>query len=93
MSEPYDWAIVDGLFSPQHAATEDAAYIVPPIIGSSAVLVRSDKSWHAVSRVAPGCMQSRRGITVTSYRDRAISTMWPPGDNTPTFDYTEAEAF
>lgn len=73
------------------ADMHDSACVVAPIVGSSAVLVRSGKSWHAVSRVAPACLASRRSITVTFYRRGAISTMWPPGDNTPTFDYVEAE--
>ena len=73
------------------ADMHDSACVVPPIVGSSAVLVRSGNSWHAVSRVAPACQASRRSITVTFYRRGAVSTMWPPGDNTPTSDYVEAE--
>jgi Rps23 Pro-64 3,4-dihydroxylase Tpa1-like proline 4-hydroxylase len=69
---------------------QDSACVIAPIVGSSAVLVRSDKSWHAVSRVDPSCVESRRSVTVTFYRDSAVSTMWPPDDNAPTFDYGEA---
>ena len=68
---------------------DDAAHVVAPIVGNSAVLVRSGKSWHAVSKVEPACTQSRRSVALTFYRDRAVSTMWPPGDNTPTFDYVD----
>jgi Rps23 Pro-64 3,4-dihydroxylase Tpa1-like proline 4-hydroxylase len=38
---------------------------VSPIIGSSVVLLRSEKSWHSVSRVAKNCRRSRRSMTVT----------------------------
>ena len=60
---------------------------VLPIVGNSAVVVRSDKSWHAVSRVVDGCLQSRRSLTATFYRPGSISTMWPPGDTTPLHSY------
>lgn len=65
----------------------EVAAEVPPIIGSSAVLVRSDKSWHAVSPVAQGCNLSRRSLTATFYRPGSISSMWPPGDNAPLHRY------
>jgi SM-20-related protein len=58
----------------------DVATRVTPIVGNSAVLVRSDHSWHAVSRVVNGCRRSRRSLTVTFYRPGSVSTMWPPGD-------------
>ena len=49
------------------------------IVGNSSVLVRSEKSWHAVSRVAESSRCSRRSVTVTFYRPGSVSTMWPPG--------------
>jgi hypothetical protein len=55
---------------------------VEPIVGSSAVLVRSDRSWHAVSQVSSGCTSSRRSLTATFYHPESISSMWPPGDET-----------
>jgi SM-20-related protein len=61
----------------------DLAAEVAPLVGNSAVLVRSEKSWHAVSRVVNDCRESRRSMTVTFYRPGSISTMWPPGDATP----------
>lgn len=73
----------------------DAAAVVAPAAGNSVVLVRSEKSWHAVSPVAAGCGQSRLSMTVTFYSPGSISTMWPPGDQTPLHDYdgtTRAEA-
>ncbi|HET7288498.1 MAG TPA: 2OG-Fe(II) oxygenase, partial [Pyrinomonadaceae bacterium] len=39
-----------------------------PIIGNSAVLVRSTNSWHAVTRVRETCRISRRSVAVTFYR-------------------------
>jgi Rps23 Pro-64 3,4-dihydroxylase Tpa1-like proline 4-hydroxylase len=87
------WNIANGgcLNILRSADMNDSASVVPPIVGSSAILVRSDKSWHAVSRVDGDCKESRRSITVTFYCDGAVSTMWPPGDTTPTFDYVDAK--
>jgi Rps23 Pro-64 3,4-dihydroxylase Tpa1-like proline 4-hydroxylase len=87
------WNVANGgcLKILRSADMNDSAYVVTPIVGTSAILVRSDKSWHAVSRVDQGCEESRRSITVTFYRDGAVSTMWPAGDSTPTFDYVDAE--
>jgi Rps23 Pro-64 3,4-dihydroxylase Tpa1-like proline 4-hydroxylase len=85
--DPADGGCLEILRSSQ---MHDSACIIAPIVGSSAVLVRSDRSWHAVSRVDPLCTRSRRSVTVTFYRDDAVSTMWPPGDDTPTSDYIES---
>jgi Rps23 Pro-64 3,4-dihydroxylase Tpa1-like proline 4-hydroxylase len=60
---------------------------VLPMVGNSAVLVRSDHSWHAVSRVVDGCNRSRRSVTVTLYRPGSTSSMWPDGDTTPLHRY------
>lgn len=60
---------------------------IPPIAGSSSVIVRSENSWHAVSRVASDSAISRRSVTVTFYRPGSVSTMWPPGDTTPLHCY------
>jgi hypothetical protein len=65
----------------------DVVKVVPPVVGNSAVLVRSENSWHAVSRVRDGCRTSRRSLTVTFYRPGSPSTMWPEGDETPLHDY------
>lgn len=65
---------------------------IPPVAGSSAVLVRSDDSWHAVSRVVNGCRTSRRSLTATFYRPGSASSMWPAGDTTPLHDYAEPRA-
>jgi SM-20-related protein len=65
---------------------------IPPVVGNSAVLVRSEQSWHAVSRVADGSSTSRRSVTVTFYKPGAVSTMWPPGEETPLHRYAPAAA-
>ena len=65
----------------------DVVAQISPVVGNSSVLVRSDKSWHAVSPVARGCRDSRRSMNVIFYHPGAISTMWPPGDDTPLHRY------
>jgi hypothetical protein len=64
---------------------------IPPVVGYSSVIVRSECSWHAVSRVANHSVSSRRSMTVTFYRPGAVSTMWPPGDTTPLHHYHAAD--
>jgi SM-20-related protein len=73
---------------------DDVATEILPLIGHSAVLVRSDHSWHAVQHVAEGCRKSRRSVAVTFYRPGSVSPMWPPGDATPLHRYegTDADA-
>ena len=65
----------------------DVVRVIPPVVGNSAVLVRSQNSWHAVSPVRAGCRISRRSLTVTFYRPGSRSTMWPEGDAAPLHDY------
>lgn len=64
-----------------------AVAVIPPIVGNSAVLVRSAQSWHAVSPVVPQCRLSRRSLTATFYQPGSLSSMWPDGDETPLRDY------
>ncbi len=61
---------------------------IPPLVGNSVVVVRSENSWHAVSRVREKCRSSRRSMTVTFYRPGSRSTMWPADDLTLLHDYT-----
>jgi hypothetical protein len=61
----------------------DVAAEIMPTVGNSAVLVRSERSWHAVPRVDSNCRTSRRSLTATFYRPGSVSTLWPPGDTTP----------
>ena len=65
-----------------------AVKTIAPIIGNSAVLVRSTNSWHAVTRVSETCRSSRRSVAVTFYRPGSLSTMWPAGDTTPLHNYS-----
>jgi 2OG-Fe(II) oxygenase superfamily len=58
-----------------------------PLVGNSAVLVRSDHSWHAVARIGEGCQLSRRSLNVIFHSPGAVSTMWPPGDLAKLSDY------
>ena len=69
------------------ADTEDVLPEISPVVGNSAVIVRSENSWHCVSRVITNATSSRRSITVTFYRPGSVSTMWPPGDTTPLHRY------
>lgn len=64
---------------------------IAPMVGNSVVLVRSDTSWHTVSRVASHCHHSRRSMNVIFHLPGSISTMWPPGDNTPLGQYVRAD--
>lgn len=61
-----------------------------PLVGNSAVLVRSENSWHAVSRNVDRCHRSRRSMTVTFYPHGSISTMWPAEDASVFHDYAGA---
>jgi SM-20-related protein len=69
---------------------EDAASEISPIVGNSSVLVRSEQSWHSVSRVARNCDTSRRSVTVTFFHPKSVTTLWQPHDSTPLADYNEA---
>jgi SM-20-related protein len=61
--------------------TQEIATRISPIVGNSAVLVRSDDSWHAVSDVAQTCQLSRRSLTATFYYPgRVDTTVWPRWD-------------
>jgi hypothetical protein len=62
---------------------DDVAAVIPPLVGTSAVLVRSDGSWHSVQRVVRSCRRSRRCVTITFYSPGSVSPMWPPGDTAP----------
>lgn len=58
-----------------------------PLVGNSVLLVRSNKSWHFVSRVAQSCRSSRRSINVIFHLPGSVSSMWPPGDSPVLQDY------
>jgi len=63
---------------------------IEPLVGNSAILVRSDNSWHAVTPVVSSCRSSRRSLTATFYRQGSLSSMWPAGDSTPLHGYPRA---
>jgi hypothetical protein len=69
----------------------DVAAEIPPLAGHSSVIVRSQNSWHAVTRVAQECGSSRRSVNVTFYRPGSVSTMWPPNDITPLHRFEAAD--
>lgn len=83
------WKQVDGgcLTILGSADPKDMVTEVAPVVGTSALLVRSNRSWHAVSRVAGRCHLSRRSLTATFYHPGSISTMWPPGEAAPLHHY------
>lgn len=83
------WNAVDGGCLNILHGNDLAAVIaeIEPLVGNSAVLVRSDNSWHAVSRVVNDCHTSRRSLTATFYRPGSLSSMWPADDNTPLHSY------
>jgi hypothetical protein len=74
-TEPYRWAVIDGLFSAPDGAALAASYpcdhfkrpiwAVSPIVGNSAVIVRSDTSWHAVSPVVKNCQVAPAHVVVS----------------------------
>ena len=61
--------------------------VISPLVGNSVVLVRSDNSWHSVSRVREKCRTSRRSLALTFYRPGSPSTMWPANDFARLHDY------
>jgi len=83
------WNRADGGYLEVLGASDPSAVLAEtmPLVGNSAVLVRSDNSWHAVARVAPGCRLSRRSLNVIFHAPASISTMWPPGDRAELSDY------
>ncbi|MBT2339003.1 MULTISPECIES: 2OG-Fe(II) oxygenase family protein [Pseudomonas] len=74
------------------SSNDPAAVIaeIEPLVGNSAVLVRSANSWHAVSQVVGHCNASRRSLTATFYRPGSVSSMWPPGDTAALHGYPRA---
>jgi hypothetical protein len=95
-SNRHPWCRLDanGLTGPyiflQGVRGLDGCCRFPPLVGNSSVLVRSDRSWHAVQPFVEGSRKSRRSVTVTFYRPGAPSTMWPSGDTTPLHTYDPA---
>jgi hypothetical protein len=63
---------------------------IEPTVGNSAVIVRSNHSWHSVANISQNCRGSRRSVTVTFYHPGSKSTMWPPGSAAELHDYIES---
>lgn len=85
---PKDGGCLSILRSPD---AKDIVTEIPPLVGTSALIVRSDNSWHAVAPVVNGSRVSRRSVTVTFYRPGSASSMWPPDDATPLHTYAGSE--
>lgn len=60
---------------------DDFVTEVPPLVGSSVVLVRSEHSWHGVPAVKRGVTHSRRTLTATFYQPGSTSTLFPEGED------------
>lgn len=60
---------------------------IDPIVGNSALIVRSDQSWHTVSRVAKDCRLSRRSMNVIFHQPGSVSTMWPATEQSDLREY------
>jgi hypothetical protein len=86
-----EWDAADGgcLKILNSSKMDDEVGTISPIVGNSSVIVRSDKSWHAVSKVVKNSPESRRSMNVIFYRPGAKSTMWPEGDATPLHSYPQ----
>jgi|GEM_PF-290914 len=69
---------------------DDRVAEIQPLVGNSSLLVRSDRSWHSVSPVAPGCATSRRSLNVIFHLPGSVSTMWPPRARVRLRDYAPA---
>lgn len=84
-----EWDCADGgcLSILNSADPADLAKAVQPLVGNSAVLVRSEASWHAVTPVVRHSAVSRRSLTATFYQPGSSSSMWPEGDTTPLHRY------
>lgn len=55
---------------------------VAPTPGSAVLIVRSDRSWHAVSRIGPGVTGDRIGFQVVLWRPEERSTNWTVDEST-----------
>jgi lipopolysaccharide transport system ATP-binding protein len=74
-----DWVQEDGgnleIMASRDAATGTAT--ITPQVGTSALLVRSHRSWHRVTPVREGHERPRRSLNVIFHLPGSRSTMWP----------------
>ncbi|CAB5714425.1 Predicted proline hydroxylase [Delftia tsuruhatensis] len=84
-----NWLAADGgcLAILNSSNAKDVAALVSPNVGNSVAFVRSDESWHEVTKVSARVRASRRSVTVTFYQPGSISSMWPPGSEMELHDY------
>lgn len=77
------WSPADGgcLRILRSADPDDVAIEIPPLVGTSAILVRSENSWHGVPPVKRGVAHSRRTLTATFYRRGSASTLFPEDED------------
>jgi hypothetical protein len=73
------WQRADGGCLRILAAPDIAATVaeIEPTVGRSAVIVRGEESWHAVTPVRQSCARSRRSMNVIFYVAGFAETMWP----------------
>lgn len=83
------WGVENGgcLHILNSADSRDIAVQVLPVVGNSAVFVRSDHSWHEVTQVKNMASESRRSLVVTFYKTGSISTMWKPREKASLHTY------
>jgi Rps23 Pro-64 3,4-dihydroxylase Tpa1-like proline 4-hydroxylase len=58
---------------------EDLIAELPPRLGSSSILVRSDSSWHSVTPVSGSAPAARLSLIVTWFVPGAESPVWTVG--------------
>jgi hypothetical protein len=56
--------------------TDDVVAEIPPRLGTASVLVRSERSWHAVSPVDTTAAEPRRSLIVTWFEPGSVSPVW-----------------
>lgn len=60
---------------------EDVVAEIPPHLGTSSLLVRSERSWHSVTPVAATSRQPRRSLQMTWMPRGSVSPAWKLRDN------------
>lgn len=63
-NEPWEPAWGGALRILRSSDADDVAYEAAPVLGTAVVLVRSERSWHAVAPVAPGVERARMSLLV-----------------------------
>jgi len=74
-----DWGGCLRILGSQHP--DDVSAELPPRLGSSSLLVRSDCSWHSVTPVTATSTGPRLSLIVTWFRPGAESPVWSVGDD------------